>query len=169
LGITHKTVSKWECGMGSPDLTYWPELSSLLGVDMAQLMEGEMALNKPDSGNIAKIRFYVCSSCGNILVSTGGASIVCCGRKLERLSTSDPAEHIKIAVEELDDDCYITLDHPMTKKHFIVFAAYVKSDTVFLRRLYPEQSPSFHMPRLSGGTFYLYCVEHGLSVYPKLF
>ena len=66
LGIQSKTVSKWECGLGCPDLSLWPELSAILGVDMNQLMEGEITPNKPDSGNIEKIRFYVCSTCGNI-------------------------------------------------------------------------------------------------------
>ena len=53
---------------------------------MAQLMEGEISLNQPDSGNLARTRFYVCPACGNILFSTGGASVFCCGRKLEPLS-----------------------------------------------------------------------------------
>ena len=82
LGIQNKTVSKWECGLGCPDLSLRPELSAILGVDMKQMMEGEITSNKPDSGNIDKVRFYVCSSCGNILVSTGSASIFCCGRKI---------------------------------------------------------------------------------------
>ncbi|HCR83676.1 MAG TPA: XRE family transcriptional regulator, partial [Lachnospiraceae bacterium] len=28
LGIQNKTVSKWECGLGCPDLSLWPELSA---------------------------------------------------------------------------------------------------------------------------------------------
>ena len=83
LGISNKTVSKWECGLGCPDLDLWPDLSVILGVDMAQLMEGEMVQNRPDSGNISRIRFYVCPVCGNVLFSTGSATIHCCGRRLE--------------------------------------------------------------------------------------
>ena len=37
LGIQNKTVSKWECGLGCPDLSLWPELSTILGVDSAAL------------------------------------------------------------------------------------------------------------------------------------
>ena len=55
LGIQNKTVSKWECGLGCPDLSLWPELSTILGVDMKQMMEGEITSNKPDSGNIHKV------------------------------------------------------------------------------------------------------------------
>ncbi len=48
LGIQNKTVSKWECGLGCPDLSLWPELSAILGVDMKPMMEGEITSNKPD-------------------------------------------------------------------------------------------------------------------------
>ena len=44
LGIQSKTVSKWECGLGCPDSSLWSDLSTILGVDMKQLMEGEITL-----------------------------------------------------------------------------------------------------------------------------
>lgn len=169
LGILSKTVSKWECGLGCPDLAYWSALSEMLEVDMAQMMEGEITLNKPDSGNIDKIRFYVCPGCGNILVSTSDASIFCCGRKLEYLTQALSKEEIAISVEEMDTDYYITFNHPMDKKHYISFAAYVNSDRVLLTRLYPEQSSAFRIPISAGGKLYLYCVNHGLVLYSDLF
>ena len=168
LGIQNKTVSKWECGLGCPDLSLWPELSTILGVDMKQMMEGEITSNKPDSGNIDKVRFYVCPSCNNTLVSTGSASIVCCGRKLERVMPTDSSDIAKITVEEIDLDYFITFDHPMTKEHFISFVAYVKSDRVLLNRLYPEQSPTCRFPIMTGGKLYIYCNKHGLSVYSNI-
>lgn len=169
LGITNKTVSKWERGFGCPDLSLWPELSEILGVDMKQMMEGEITLNRPDIGNIDKVRFYVCPSCGNILVSTGSASIFCCGRKLEYiLPMADSSEDINITVEEMDMDYYISFDHPMTKEHYISFIALVKSDRVLLNRLYPEQSSSCRIPIMNGGKLYVYCVKHGLTVYEDI-
>lgn len=165
LGIQSKTVSKWECGLGCPDLSLWPELSTILGVDMKQMMEGEITSNKPDSGNIDKVRFYVCPTCGNILVSTGSASIFCCGRKLERILPVDSSDAIKITVEEIDMDYFITFDHPMTKEHYISFVAYVKTDRILLNRLYPEQSPTCRIPLAKGGKFYVYCNQHGLVAY----
>lgn len=169
LGVLNKTVSKWECGLGCPDLSYWSDLSAILGVDMAQVMEGEITSNKPDSGNIDKVHFYVCPDCGNILVSTGSASIFCCGRKLEYLTLSEKAEKLELSIEESDIDYYITFTHPMEKGHYLSFAAYVKSDRVLLNRLYPEQSPAFRIPISHGGKLYLYCINHGLTVYPDLF
>lgn len=165
LGIQNKTVSKWECGLGWPDLSLWPELSTILGVDMKQMMEGEITPNKPDSGNIDKVRFYVCPSCGNILFSTGSASIFCCGRKLERILPSDENIAPKITVEEIDTDYFVTFEHPMNKGHYLSFVSYVKSDRVFLNRLYPEQSPACRFPRITGGKLYVYCIKHGLLVY----
>lgn len=169
IGVLNKTVSKWECGLGCPDLSYWADLSSILGVDMVQMMEGEITSNRPDSGNIDKILFYVCPDCGNILVSTGSASIFCCGRKLERLSLVEKTEELEISIEETDIDYYITFNHPMEKEHYISFAAYVKIDRVLLNRLYPEQSPAFRIPIDYGGKLYLYCVKDGLTVYSDLF
>ncbi|SCY23223.1 helix-turn-helix domain-containing protein [Alkaliphilus peptidifermentans] len=168
LGIQNKTVSKWECGLGCPDLSLWPELSAILGVDMKPMMEGEITPNKPDNGNIDRIRFYVCPSCGNTLVSTGSASIFCCGRKLERIMPMDPLTSPQITVAEIDMDYYITFDHPMTKEHYISFVACVKSDRVFLNRLYPEQSPTCRFPITIGGKLYVYCINHGLVVYENL-
>jgi len=168
LGIQNKTVSKWECGLGCPDLSLWPELSAILDVDMTQMMEGEITPNKPDSGNIDRVQFYVCPSCGNILVSTGSASIFCCGRKLERIMPMDPLTAPQITVEEMDMDYYVTFDHPMTKEHYISFVACVKSDRIFLNRLYPEQSPTSRFPITIGGKLYVYCINHGLVVYENL-
>jgi desulfoferrodoxin (superoxide reductase-like protein) len=134
---------------------------------MKQMMEGEITSNKPDSGNVDKVRFYVCSTCGNILVSTGSASIFCCGRKLERLSPTISPDVKKITVEEIDTDYFITFDHPMSKEHYISFVAYVKTDRIFLNRLYPEQSPTCRFPITKGGKLYVYCIQHGLMTYTE--
>ncbi|MDL2327934.1 helix-turn-helix domain-containing protein, partial [Ruminococcaceae bacterium OttesenSCG-928-A11] len=104
LGVLNKTVSKWECGLGCPDLSYWADLSTILGVDISQMMEGEITPNKPDSGNIDRVRFYVCPSCGNILVSTGSASISCCGMKIDYLTHVSQNKDFTISVEEVDTD-----------------------------------------------------------------
>lgn len=168
LGISNKTVSKWECGLGCPDLSYWPDLSLILGVDMFQMMEGEITNNKPDNGNIDNILFYVCPCCGNILTSTGNASIFCCGRILPSLTCNTSSETLNITIEELDTDFYITFDHPMEKNHYIAFAAYVNQDSILLKRMYPEQHSSIRIPINHRGKLYLYCIKHGLTVYHNL-
>ena len=75
LNISNKTVSKWECGKGAPDVSLWEGLSVILGADILKLLQGELNPNRLDIGKIENIRFYVCPSCGNILTSTGKADI----------------------------------------------------------------------------------------------
>ncbi|WP_242875985.1 hypothetical protein [Cellulosilyticum sp. I15G10I2] len=99
-------------------------------------------------------------------MSTGNASSFCCGRKLEHILPTATSISPKSTVEEIDTDYFITFDHPMTKEHYLSFAAYVKSDRVFLNRLYPEQSPTCRFPITNGGKLYVYCIKHGLVVYP---
>ena len=85
LGISNKAVSKWECGLGYPDLALWPELSVILGVNMGQLMEGEITRNRPDSGNISRVRFYVCPDCGTAQDSQYGNVLSCSSAKINEL------------------------------------------------------------------------------------
>lgn len=170
LNISNKTVSKWECGLGCPDVSLWTELSMLLGADIQKMLEGELTPNRPDSGRIDKIRFYVCPSCRNILVSTSEASIACCGRKLQPLMPKQPLEEHEITIEEMDADYYISIKHEMRKDHYVSFIAYVKNDRILLNRLYPEQSAEARIPVMQrGGNLYLFCVRHGLYIYPKAF
>lgn len=165
LSISNKTVSKWECGLGLPDVSLWSDLSTIFGVDMAQMMEGEITPNRPDMGNLNRIKFYVCPTCNNVLTSTGSASIHCCGKKLEQAVPQENEQTPAITVEQIDVDYYITFDHEMTREHYILFSAYVKNDKIYLTRLYPEQSPAVRIPSTPGGKFYLYCVRDGLAMY----
>ncbi|WJH35822.1 helix-turn-helix domain-containing protein [Paenibacillus sp. CC-CFT747] len=169
LNISNKTVSKWECGLGCPDVTLWSELSAVLGADIQKMPEGKLDPNLPDVGKIDKTQFYVCPACGNILTSTGNASLSCCGRKLQPLKPL-PHPTVEITVEEMDMDYYISIRHDMKKTHYIAFVAYVLDDRVLLTRLYPEQSAEVRIPMMkTDGDLYLYCTEHGLQKYTDLF
>lgn len=169
LNISNKTVSKWECGKGAPDVSLWEGLSAILGADILKLLQGELNPNRLDIGKIENIRFYVCPSCGNILTSTGKAGISCCGRRLSPLSAVTEITGHEISVEEMDTDYFITIKHGMSKKHYISFAAYVYDDRIWFQRLYPEQSPAFRMPVMKGGgNLYLYCTKDGLFKYSGL-
>ena len=78
LNISNKTISKWECGLGCPDVSLWEELSAVLGADILKLLQGELKPNLPDVGKIDLIQFYVCPNCGNIITSTGKTAVSCC-------------------------------------------------------------------------------------------
>ncbi len=41
LGVTNKTVSRWECGNYLPDIAIMPELAAELGVTLSELFAGE--------------------------------------------------------------------------------------------------------------------------------
>ena len=71
------------------------------------------------------------------------------------------ADHA-FSIERIEDDWYVTLDHPMTKDHYISFVAYATMDGICFKKLYPEQSvqPRFHIT--GRGRIYLYCNQHGL-------
>lgn len=167
MNISDKAISKWERGMGCPDVSLLRELSEHLGVNIEKILLGELEQNSVDSGNIKKIKFFVCPTCGNIMTATGEAELSCCGRKLEPLTAKKAADPHTAQIEDVEDDYYITFCHEMTKQHFIRFVAYVKSDRMTFVRLYPEQMPEARTRAMRGGTLYFYCSKHGLFYYNK--
>lgn len=166
LNISNKTISKWECGLGCPDVSLWEELAKVLGADILKLLQGELRPNRPDIGKMNRIQFYVCPTCGNILTSTGAASIACCGRRLQPLAPIMATSEHDLHIEEIDDEYYATVEHEMCREHYLLFAACVNDDRIWFNRLYPEQSPAFRFPNMrSGANLYLYCTTHGLLKY----
>ena len=110
LNISNKTISKWECGLGCPDVSLWEELANVLGADILKLLQGELNPNRPDVGKMERVQFYVCPTCSNILTSTGAASIACCGRQLQPLIPAASAPKHAPCVEEVEDE-YLSLIH----------------------------------------------------------
>ncbi|MBR6519061.1 MAG: helix-turn-helix transcriptional regulator [Oscillospiraceae bacterium] len=47
LNLSNKTISKWESGNGSPNISNLPALAETLGVSVDELLKGE--LNKPEA------------------------------------------------------------------------------------------------------------------------
>lgn len=169
LHITNKTISKWECGNGMPDITLWEPLADVLGADLLKLLQGGLAVNRLDMGNIRRIKIYVCPHCGNILTSTGAAQLSCCGRPLEALKFIPHDETHRPSVVSMDGDFYIQFDHTMTKEDHIYFVAYVYDDFIWLQRMYAEQEAAVRLPRMKrGGKLLVYC-QHGAFSYTKIF
>ena len=164
MNISDKTISKWERGLGCPDVSLLRGLSEVLNVDIEKILLGDLEPNNADGGNMKKIKFYTCPNCGNILTSTGESDVSCCGRKLVPLIPK-PAEGIhKLTVEEIEEDYYVTFKHEMSKKHYISFIAYVAYDRVLFVKLYPEQGSEVRFPKMYRGKIYLCCNQHGLWV-----
>ena len=79
----------------------------------------------------------------------------------ENAAAADPSVHLP-RIEVADGEVYLTMEHPMGKDHFISFMAYVTTDQVFFRKLYPEQTADARFPYRGSGTIFAYCNRHGL-------
>ena len=168
LHISDRTVSKWERGAGCPDVSLLGGLSAVLKVDMEKILKGDLEQNAVDGGNMKKIKFYVCPDCGIILFCTGENEISCCGRKLAPLARQEEDSGHSIQVEEIEDDFYVTLQHEMSKQHYITFIAYASYDRVLFIKLYPEQAAQARFPKMHGGVLYACCNKHGLIIKGKI-
>ena len=162
LGVSSKTVSKWETAKGLPDITLLQPLAQALGISVIELMNGQHITNQNSSANMLRCKFYVCPICGNILHSLGDAVVSCCGITLPPLEAEEADDTHTLTVEKVEDEHFITIGHPMTKAHFISFVAYVTTDRLQLVKLYPEGSAEarFRIDRVQ--CFYAYCNHHGL-------
>jgi len=164
MNISDKAISKWERGLGCPDVSLLRELSEILDVNIERILLGNLEPNDADGGNMKKVKFYVCSNCGNTLTATGEAEVSCCGRKLVPLVPNLADEIHKLTVEEVENDFYVTFTHEMSKTHYISFIAYVTCDRALLIKLYPEQNGEVRFPKMYGGKIYYCCNQHGLWV-----
>lgn len=162
LHISDKTVSKWERGQGCPDISLLVDLSRVLGVDMEKLLSGRLEANEERGGNMKKLNFYVCPECGNVITAMTEAGISCCGKKLQPLEAVKAPDEERLLVENIENDYYISSDHPMLKEHYISFVALLTGDTLTLKKQYPEWDLQVRIPGRTHGKLIWYCTEHGL-------
>ena len=163
--VTSKAVSKWETGKGFPDVGLLESLGKALDVSVIELLSGEDITNLNKACNMAKGKFYVCPVCGNVIQTTGEAVISCCGITLPPLEAEAPdnsdIEH-SLNVETVEDEYYVTMNHPMTKEHYISFIAAVSDQGVQLVKLYPEGNAEARLKISRVRKLYAYCNRHGL-------
>ena len=138
IGVSSKTISKWETAKGLPDISLLQPLAQALNISVIELMNGEHIINQNVSGNMLRSKFYVCPICGNVLHGTGHSVISCCGITLPPLEAEEADGDHAITIQSVEDEHFITVDHPMTKQHYISFLAFVTSDRVQMVKLYPE-------------------------------
>ncbi|MBQ8000830.1 MAG: helix-turn-helix domain-containing protein [Ruminococcus sp.] len=162
LGVSNKAVSKWETAKGLPDITLIEPLAKALSVSVMELISGDTATNKNISSNILLSKFYVCPICGNIIRTTGDALISCCGITLPPLEAEETDESHRIAIEKVEDEDFITVNHDMTKEHYISFIAYLTCDRVQFVKFYPEGNAETRFQFRGRGYLYIYCNKHGL-------
>ena len=162
IGVSSKTISKWETVKGLPDISLLQPLAQALGISVIELMNGEHIVNRNVSANMLRSKFYACPVCGNVLQSTGNAVVSCCGITLPALEAEEADDDHMIIIEPVEDEQFITVRHPMTKQHFISFIAYVTADRLQLVKLYPEGNAETRLQIRGRGQLYYYCNRHGL-------
>ena len=162
LNVSDKTISKWETSRGLPDITLLEPLASTLSVSVAELLSGEHIENGNRAANLQKSHFYVCPVCGNVIWAVGEGAYSCCGVTLPPLEVEAEDDTHRIHAERIETEWYVTLDHPMEKRHYIAFLALVSADRAQIVRLYPEQNAETRFFLRGHGQLYAYCNHHGL-------
>lgn len=162
LGVSDKTISKWETSRGLPDITLLEPLAKSLGISVMELLSGDAVTNRNVSGNMMRSKLCVCPVCGNIIHTMGEAVIGCCGITLPVLEAEEADEAHRIQCKKVEDEYYITLKHEMNKEHYISCLAYVTSNKFELVKLYAEGNAETRFLIRGHGILYAYCNKHGL-------
>ncbi|MGE9875957.1 helix-turn-helix domain-containing protein [Hornefia butyriciproducens] len=160
--VSSKAVSKWETGQGFPDISLLEPLAKALDISVIELLSGEDIRNLNRSSNMAKGKFYVCPVCGNVIRSTGEAVVSCCGITLPPLDLEPADDDHTIRIEIVEDEYYVTVNHPMTKDHYISFLEAVSDHGVQFEKLYPEGNAETRFKINGIRCIYAYCNRHGL-------
>ena len=162
IGVSSKAISRWETGKGLPDISLLQPLAQALGICVIELMNGQHIINKNISANMLRCKFYVCPICGNVIHGMGDALISCCGVTLPALEAEEAEETHPATLQKVEDEHFMSIDHPMTKQHFISFAAYVTADRIQMIKFYPEGNAETRLQLRGRGYLYYYCNQHGL-------
>ena len=165
LKVSDKAISKWETAKGYPDITLIEPLAKALGISTIELFSGTDIINRNRASHMLRTKLYVCPMCGNVIHSVGAAVVSCCGITLPALEAeaADPGHELR--VEQMEDEYYVTVDHPMEKAHFISFLAAVSDDGFHLVKLYPEGTAGARFKASGVRTVYCYCNQHGLFLH----
>ena len=162
LGVTDKTVSKWENAKGYPDITLLEPIAEVFRVSIMELLSGSPVYNANVSANMLRSKFYVCPVCGNVIHSLGEATVQCHGLLLSPLEAEQTDEHHMIFIERVEDEYYVRIDHSMSKAHYISFMAAVSSDDVQIVKLYPEGAAETRVRIRGVRRICFYCNRDGL-------
>ena len=162
LHVSDKAVSKWECGNGCPDIALLSELADVFGTDIQTLLSGKIEKNESEKGNMKKLKFYICKSCGNFITSASEASVSCCGNKLSVMEPRKALPEEQLSVEELDAELFVSSEHEMSKEHYIAFVCLLHDSTAVICRQYPEWNLQCRFPQYRTGRLVWYCTQCGL-------
>ena len=162
LGVSDKTVSKWETGKGYPDITLLEPIAKVFRISVTELISGSTIHNANVSANMMRSKFYVCPVCGNVIHTMGEAAIHCHGILLTPLEAEPTDERHMIFIERVEDEYYVRIDHSMTKEHYISFVSAASSDDMQMVKLYPEGNAEVRFKLRGVRRIFFYCNRDGL-------
>ena len=162
LGVSDKTVSKWETAKGYPDISLLGPIADAFSISVTELISGNAVSNSNVSANVMKPKFYICPVCGNVIHSMGEAVINCHGVLLSPAEPEETDENHKIFIERIEDEYYVCIEHDMKKNHYISFIAAQSSDRLQLVKLYPEGNAQARFKIGGVKRILFYCNRDGL-------
>ena len=86
----------------------------------------------------------------------------CCGITLPALEAEEADADHGLTIQNVEDEHFITIHHPVTKQHYISFMAFVTSDRIQMVKFYPEGNAETRLQLRGRGYLYFYCSHHGL-------
>lgn len=118
-----------------------------------------------------KGQVYKCEVCGNIVevLHAGGGQLVCCGKLMtfKKENTIDASKEKHVPVLEKKDNGILvkvgSVEHPMTKEHYIEWIELNVDDMVYKKFLSPDDKPEAFF-NVEGNVISAreYCNLHGL-------
>ena len=162
LGVSDKTISKWETAKGYPDVTLLEPIANAFGVSVTELITGNPIQNTNLSSNMMRSKFYVCPICGNVIHGMGESVIHCHGIQLLPCVAEPADNHHKMIVERVEDEYFVRVEHDMTKTHYVSFIAALSSNRCQMVKLYPEGNAQARFQISGVQRFYFYCNRDGL-------
>lgn len=168
LCVSDKTISKWETGKGYPDITLLEPIAKTFGISLPELFTGTQVQNANISANMLRSHFYVCPVCGNVIHSMGQAVIHCHGVQLMPSEAETADLRHAVHLETIEDEYYVSVDHEMTKQHYISFLAAVSPDRLQIVKLYPEGNAEARFKINGVRKICLYCNRDGLFSFDPL-
>ncbi len=160
--VSSKAVSKWETGQGFPDISLLEPLAKALDISVIELLSGEDVRNRNRASNITKVKYYICPVCGNVIQAIGEAVVSCCGITLPPAEPEETDADHCMRVETVEDEYYVTVEHPMERDHHISFLAAVSDQGIQFAKLYPEGNAEARFKINRVKRLYAYCNKHGL-------
>lgn len=107
-----------------------------------------------------------CLKCGNIVKSfKEDARIRCCDNEMKNIIPNSVDASMEKHVPNykvVEDEIFVTVNHPMDKEHYIEWVALVSDNQEYITYLYPEQNAECRFKYIPGSTIYSYCNKHEL-------